>query len=108
MKSSAIIKHKYTGEYWNFKPKQSGNEIVNEWFFIKDIKFGMGLSSYGERLNFYSENLLRVGSQIKNVRDSLNNEIQSNSYWTITTIEPMVDCFNQISGYKYKAVRQAV
>lgn len=106
MKTFAIHKSKYSGEYWNFKEVDYGKTTDFEWFFSKNIRFILGNSAYSERINFYSESLLRVGSQIKNIFDSKNNQVQPGTFWSITSIEPMLDSFNQINGYKYKAIRQ--
>lgn len=106
MKTSAILKNKYVGDYWSYLEKEIGNTITNEYFFIKKIRFTMGTTSNSDRINFYSEFLLKPGSWIKNIYDSNNTNVQPNSYWSITNAQPVLNSFNQIIGYKYKAIRQ--
>jgi hypothetical protein len=107
MKTSAIIRNKYSGDYWNYTEKSIGNNIVNELSFTKNINFTMGTSSNSDRISFYSEFLLRPGTWIKNILDSSNRSVQPNAYWSITNAQPVLNSFNQVIGYKYKAIRQA-
>ena len=107
MKTTAHLKHRYTGQHWDFFTKKVGNSEVNDYFFNTNITFTMGTDRSG-RITFYSEYELLPGSQIRNIYDINNKAILPDSKYDITSIEPTLNVFNQIVSYKYKAARSNI
>jgi|Wag4MinimDraft_6_1082665.scaffolds.fasta_scaffold18502_3 hypothetical protein len=105
MKLSSVFRNKYIGDYHNYINKKQGNQTIQEFFFDKKINFTMGTEGSAERLSFYSEHSLRVGAEIRNVKDSRGINIFPEGYYSITNAQPIVNVFNNISGYKYRAIR---
>jgi hypothetical protein len=105
MKTNSILKYRYSAEYWNYREKENGINNEIEHYFTENIKLIMGPGTT-ERINFYSRYLFRPGAYIKYILDVNKNNVQPNSYWQITNIEPSLNSFGQIIGYKYKAIRK--
>jgi|APGre2960657444_1045066.scaffolds.fasta_scaffold181203_2 hypothetical protein len=103
MKTDAIKRNKFSGEYYNFVTEKVGDEDVVIHSFAKNIVFTMGANS-GERIRFYIKNPLRVGSRILNIRDGQNLAILPNHYYQTTSITPINNVFGHITSYECIAV----
>lgn len=99
MKTEAIKRNRFSGDYYNFVTEKVGDQDVTVHSFAKNIKFTMGANS-GERVKFYSNTPLRVGSRIQDIRDGQNLAILPNHYYQITSITPITNVFGHTTSYE--------
>jgi len=99
MKTNSIKRNRFSGDYYNFVTEKVGDQDVTVHSFTRNIKFTLGSNS-GERVKFYSEKPLRVGSRILDIRDGQNLVILPNHYYQITSITPIINVFGHTTSYE--------
>ena len=99
MKTEAIKRNRFSGDYYNFVTEKVGDQDVTVHSFAKNIKFILGANS-GERVKFYSNIPLRVGSRVLNILDGNNLAILPNHYYQITSITPITNVFGHTTSYE--------
>ncbi len=104
MRTNAIRRNRYSADYWNFIDKTVGDELVTEYFFVKNIRFIMG-SNPGERTKIYSQYPLRVGSRIRGIVDAAGNDVAKEYFFQVATINPVFNAFGQIDNYECSTVK---
>lgn len=108
MKIAAIVKHKFTGEYWDFTITDdpiTGSRTYN-YFFVKNITGSVVPLASGV-LSIFTDTQLRHNSQVRNLRDAGGNFVfpdfatgESNSAY-VGIGEPLFDVFSNNAGWRY-------
>lgn len=97
----------YTAEIWEYE-RVSG-PVVGDWekvfTYLKPIRCNLtndGFGRYNVTLNPRDIDGVRVGQEVRNLRDKRGTELTEAGRWVITTLNPILDIFNQLSGHRLK------
>jgi hypothetical protein len=104
MKPLAYTRHKYSGEFYKFVRNTVGTTSSISYYFVGNIFLTAGLAKTGQ-LTIRSDQPVAIGSLIANIKDSNNNLILDDSVWQISGLEPILNAFNNVEGYRMKAVK---
>lgn len=104
MKPLAYTRHKYSGELYKFVRTIVGTTSSLSYYFVGNISLTAGLAKTGQ-LTIRSDQPVAIGSLIANIKDSDGNLILDDSIWQISGLEPVLNAFNTIEGYRMKAVK---
>lgn len=104
MKPFTIARHKFSGDLYKFVRKQVGSNTVVEYYYAKKVNITAGLDQ-SNRMTIRGDEPLAIGFLIKDIKDSNNNLILSDTVWQISSVQPVLNAFNAIDSYTMKAVK---
>jgi len=103
MKPFAFERHKYSGELYKFTREITGDTSSLKYYFVGNIALTAGLDN-NNKMSIRTDEAIAVGSVISNIKDSDNNLILDDTSWQINNIQPVLNAFNTIEGYRLRAV----
>lgn len=104
MKPLAYTRHKYSAEFYKFVRNTVGTASSISYYFVGNIFLTAGLAKTGQ-LTIRSDQPVAIGSLIANIKDSNGNLILDDTIWQISGLEPILNAFNGVEGYRMKAVK---
>jgi hypothetical protein len=104
MKPLAYSRYKYSGEFYKFVRTTVGSTSSLSYYFVGNIALTAGLAKTGQ-LTIRADQPIAIGSLIANIKDSNGNLILDDAIWQISGLEPILNAFNTIEGYRMKAVK---
>ncbi len=104
MKPLAYNRHKYSADFYKFVRETVGTTSSLKYYFVGNIFLTAGLAKTGQ-LTIRSDQPVAIGSLIANIKDSSNNLILDDTVWQISALEPILNAFNNVEGYRMRAVK---
>ena len=104
MKPLAYTRHKYSGELYKFVRSAVGSTSSVSYYFVGNIFLTAGLAKTGQ-LTIRSDQPVAIGSLIANIKDSTGNLILDDTVLQISALEPVLNAFNNVEGYRMSAVK---
>ena len=102
MKLNAAKQHHLTVDYYTFVDTPSGNTVVRTYSLDSNVKVSVAGNLIGD-LVIYSDSLLVLEGQLRNLRDRSGNAAMPDAIWQITQVSPVINGIGLFDGYKYKA-----
>jgi hypothetical protein len=103
MKPLAYTRHKYSGDFYKYVRETVGDTSVLKYYFVGNILLTAGIDKTG-RMTIRTDQPIAVGSLVANIKDSNNNLILDDTIWQISNLEPVLNAFNNVEGYRLRAV----
>jgi hypothetical protein len=104
MKPLAYTRHKYSGDFYKYVRETVGDTSVLKYYFVGNILLTAGIDKTG-RMTIRTDQPIAVGSLVANIKDSNNNLILDDTIWQISNLEPVLNAFNNVEGYRLRAVK---
>lgn len=104
MKPLAYTRHKYSGEFYKYVRETVGDTSTLKYYFVGNVLLTAGIDKTG-RMVIRTDQPIAVGSLISNIKDSNGNLILDDTTWQISNLEPILNAFNNVEGYRLRAVK---
>lgn len=104
MKSLAFQRNKYSAELYKFVRETVGDTSTLKYYFAGNIAVTAGIDNTN-RMTIRTDQPIQIGSLVSNIRDSSGNLILDDMIWQTSTLEPILNSFNNVESYRMRAVK---
>lgn len=104
MKPLAYTRHKYSGDFYKYVRETVGDTSTLKYYFVGNVALTAGVDKTG-RMTIRTDQPIAVASLIANIKDSDGNLILDDTIWQISNLEPVLNAFNNVEGYRLRAVK---
>lgn len=102
MKSRAFQKYYYTVDVYDYDETTNiNNEIVRQYSFLETRNIDITTDNTN-KIIVRAELPIPKNYQLRNLKDRGGNDVQPGYFWFISSVEPVINSFSLIEGYKMK------
>jgi hypothetical protein len=104
MKTFAHQRNKYTGELYKFVRESVGDSSTVKYYFAGNIAIIAGIDKT-QKMTIRADEPIAIGCLVANVKDVDGNLILDDTVWQISNLQPILNAFNGVEGYRMNAVK---
>jgi hypothetical protein len=104
MRTSGFQRYKYTADVYKFVRETVGDSSTLKYYFSGTVTLLAGVDKT-QRMIIRCEQPFELGTILKNIKDSNNQEILENSVWQVNNLQPIFNAFNTVESYRMAATK---